>query len=475
MSDRPLRLMLADPPLEQERYTYYHPTMGILYLLGAVKAAFPQSEVECRYLQAHGDLKAHLEAVDAFAPDIYGLSFKSPMARTAYRTLHAVRDRFPDLTLIAGGSHASALPDEVMERTPVDACFVGECESTLVQMLETASAGTPRFAEIPGVLYRDGGGVQRNEPQPHHPDLDAIPWPAWDLVDPAAFTGAFYKKGFPYLGVLVSRGCPYQCIFCSEPVWRLFGRSTYRSRSPRAVVEEVERHYQVGVREVRLWCEELNNDRTWFLELMDGLAGLGHDDLFFSSDLRANNLTEEMADAMARARMWLVHMGMESGSDRTLAGLKKETTTAQIEGSCQLLASRGIRVLGYFQFYSAWEEDGALCWEGAQDAQRTIDWFTDMNRRGILDYVATGIASPRLDTPLWDIATRHGLHRPPADPEFQYLTEGMNLPGVSPGDVRRTMLRSNFEKMKMGVRSGNVTFRDVPFYLWRNVRRLARA
>jgi radical SAM superfamily enzyme YgiQ (UPF0313 family) len=472
---RPLRIMLADPPLKEERYTYYHPTMGILYLAGAIKASFPSTEVQCSYLQGFGTLREHLAAVDRFKPDIYGLSFKSPMARLAYKTIRAVKARFPSLPVIAGGSHVSALPDEVMAATPVDACFQGECEPTIVQLLQTMSGGVPQYEKLPGAVYRDGSAILRNPIGPFRTNLDEIPWPAWDLIDCRRFSGAFYRKSEPYLGVLVSRGCPFRCTFCSEPVWRIFGRSTYRARSPRGIAEEVEHHYGMGVREIRLWCEELNNDTEWLLDLMERIAALEHEDLVLSSDLRADNVTAALAAAMANARMWLVHVGMESSSNRTLRGIRKQVTTDQVESACTHLSNAGIRVLGYFQFYSAWEENGALCWETAEDADRTLDWIQNLNRRGILHYIASCVATPRLATPLWELATKYHLFKESPEEPFSYLREGMRLPGVSATQVRKTILRANYVKARMGLTSGNVNIRDIPFYLWRNIKRVARA
>src|SRR3954462_5585155 len=72
-ASRPLRIMLADPPVEEERYIYYQPTMGILYLLGALQQAFTREEVELRYLQGFGSMADHLTAIEEFDPDLYGL------------------------------------------------------------------------------------------------------------------------------------------------------------------------------------------------------------------------------------------------------------------------------------------------------------------------------------------------------------------------------------------------------------------
>src|SRR5512135_2217341 len=185
--------MLADPPVEEEPYIYYQPTMGILYLLGALKQAFSQEDVEVRYLQGFGTMSDHLESIEAFRPDLYGLSFKTPMAGLGHRTLCAVKERFPKLPVIAGGSHVSIMADEVMTMTPADACFRGECEETIVQLAETFSRGRPRFDHIRGAVYRTRTSLAHNPPAPFRIDLDAFPWPAWEMVDFERFPGLPYS------------------------------------------------------------------------------------------------------------------------------------------------------------------------------------------------------------------------------------------------------------------------------------------
>ncbi len=462
--------MLADPPVEEEHYIYYQPTMGLLYLLGALRKAFSSADVEVRYLQGFGTMRDHLRAIEDYRPDIYGLSYKTPMARLGCRTLRAVKERFPSLPVIAGGSHVSIMADEVMTMTPTDACFQGECEDTVVRIVEAFRNGRPRFEEIPGAVFRTGSSLGHTPPSPFRKDLDSFPWPAWDMIDFDRFPGMPYSKRRPYLGVLISRGCPFRCTFCSEPVWKIFGRPTYRSRSPGNIIEEIRFLYDRGVREMRLWCEEFNAGTAWGLDLLHRIAALGHEDLFFNFNIRGDVMPEAMADAMVAANVWLVSMGFESASNRTLKGVQKQVTVEQIESSCATLAVRGIKIAGYFQFYSAWEEAGQLCWETTEDSRRTIRWALALGRRGLLHYMYTNVATPRPGTPLWELALKHDLLRAPADQPFPYLVQGMKLPGVTPQEMKATRLYGDIAKIRLAARNGNL---NMPV-LFRKARRSLR-
>ena len=371
---RPLRIMLADPPVQEEHYIYYQPTMGILYLLGSLRKAFSPADVDVRYLQAFGSLRDHLRAIEDYQPDIYGLSFKTPMARLGHRTLRAVKERFPSLTVIAGGSHVSVMADEVMNLTPVDACFVGECEETIVQIVEAFGDNRVRCDAIPGAIYRSGSSLIRNAPSPFRQNLDSFPWPAWDTIDFDRFPGLPYREeaSIPrrvdqprlpvrlhvLLGTRLEDLWPPDVSVAVPRKHRRGDRVPLRARGARApaLVRGVQYPNPLGGRaagadrgaRLRRSVHQLQHPRRRH----DG--GHGH--------------------AMAAANVWLVTMGFESASNRVLKGVRKQVTVEQIEATCALLSRGGIKVAGYFQFYSAWEESDRLFWETPQDCRRTIQW-----------------------------------------------------------------------------------------------------
>ena len=454
---RPLRVVIADPPRKEEPYSYHLPTMGILYLLGAIKRAFTSDQVSVTYLGGNETLSTHLQRVAELKPDLYGLSFKTQMTRIAYRTINAVKTRFPQLPVIAGGQHVSALPHEIMERTSVDAAFRGECEETIITLIERFNGGL-NCREIPGAIYRDGDTVVTNTVLPLKAKIDELAWPAWDMVTPTDFPGMPYKRSYPYLGVMISRGCPFQCTFCSEPVWKIHGRPSFRARSPEEIAKEVEHVYAMGVREMRLLCEEFNVNEKWCCEVLDRIIALGHKDLYLNFNIRGDVMSDRLAVAMRAANVWMVNIGIESASDRTLRGVKKRVTVAEIEETCKILVSHDIKVMGYFQFFLAWEEDGALCWESGADASRTIRWALDLRRRGLIHYMATAVASPRPATPLFDLAAKYRLFNADSADPYPYLSEGLRLPGLSKYEVARTMVWADYAKLRVALSSGDLNW-----------------
>jgi radical SAM superfamily enzyme YgiQ (UPF0313 family) len=115
---RTLRVLLADPPGAVREYVYHHPTLGLLYLAGAIRSAFSEREVDVAYQTGFGSVREHLDAISRYRPDLYATSFKTPMAPLAYATMCAVHKAFPSLPIIAGGAHCTAMPDEVLRHSP---------------------------------------------------------------------------------------------------------------------------------------------------------------------------------------------------------------------------------------------------------------------------------------------------------------------------------------------------------------------
>ncbi len=437
---RSFRIMLADPPVARAAQIYPYPAIGLLYLAGAVRQAFPASDVEIRYQNAFCQLREHIKAIEDYHPHLYGMSFTTALAVDACRALKAVRAAFPALPIITGGAHPSCMPEDVLNNSPADACFVGECERSFVEFLSQWRDGRCSFESTPGVVFRQGSLYQRNSPAPVVADIDEFAWPAWDLVTPGQFPGFIYQKGFPCAGVVASRGCPWQCNFCSKPLGGIPGGAGVRFRKPERIIEEVEYLYQQGIREIRLFADELNANVRWACSLLKGLAALNHHDLYFNCNLRGDFVTAELADAMREANLWLVNIGIESASQRTLDGVCKKIRTDQVESTCALLKSRGITVFGNFILYPAWESAGQLQYEDTHDAHNTIAYAARLRRRKLIDYMSISVSTPRPTSPLWDLAKQHNLFSGNTGEPFHYMARGMSLPGISKSEVARTLL-----------------------------------
>ena len=136
-----------------------------------------------------------------------------------------IRRNFPQATIVAGGEHITALSEYSMQDcAAIDYCVLGEGEDTTVELVD-ALCGKGQLANVEGISYRQAGKITYNKRRSRIRAIQDVPRPAWDLVpiesylSAGAMTGVNFGRSMP---ILASRGCPYQCTFCSSPA--MWGR-----------------------------------------------------------------------------------------------------------------------------------------------------------------------------------------------------------------------------------------------------------
>ena len=230
-----MKVLLADPPAKGTKIDDSYSNLGLLYLAGSLKAVFRQNELEVRYVGPHHTLKSHLEIVKDFQPQIYGLSFASKAAGKAYETMKAVNQVSPQTWIVAGGPHSTALPMDVFKYSPVKIIVPGEGEFGFTEVVKAvAGESCPNLESIAGIFYRRNGEIRQTTSRPLAENIDAIPFPAWELIDFREYPGMHLKKQPIETSMLISRGCPFQCTFCSQPIWK-YQKPWLRVRSPENV------------------------------------------------------------------------------------------------------------------------------------------------------------------------------------------------------------------------------------------------
>jgi anaerobic magnesium-protoporphyrin IX monomethyl ester cyclase len=224
----------------------------------------------------------------------------------------------------------------------------GEGEGALVDLARQVRSGGPTDG-IPGVVVLRDGRLVRGPTRPFLRDLDALPLPAWDLVDMDEYLGRWQQStGERRAAVLTSRGCPFDCSWCSKPT---FGR-TYRQQSPERVVVELKAlkdRYRVNY--VRFCDDVFGVSRPWIDRLLSLLTE-ERLDLRWECLARVDLLKPELLRRMRATGLERVYVGVESGSQKMLDLMNRGTRLAQVERTADALRREGIRqfwflMLGY--------------------------------------------------------------------------------------------------------------------------------
>ena len=275
------------------------------------------------------------------------------MREAAFTMLEAAQRR--GCTTIVSGSDASDHPEEYLDRG-AEAVIVGEGEETLVALMDRLDgrSATP-LEQIAGLAFRGNSGeVVRAPARAVIKDLEALPEPAWDLVDVPRYRDLWQRQhGYYSMNLVTTRGCPFHCNWCAKPIWG----QTYHVREPAGVAAEQARLKQ-QYRPDHIWFADdiLGLRPGWMARFAEELAARDAR-LDFKCQSRVDLLLRDgEIDAFRRAGAHTVWVGAESGSQRILDAMEKGTCVAQIRAATERLHAAGIRVGFFLQFGFPGEE-----------------------------------------------------------------------------------------------------------------------
>ncbi len=270
-----------------------------------------------------------------FEPDLVGISSISSTAPRAYELARFYRSR--GIPVVLGGPHPSFLPEEGLEHADFVIC--GEGEGALPELV-AALQEDGDFGAIQNLAYREGDELRRNPWRPFVADLDALPIPNYGLIH------RWEKTRNRYVSIATSRGCPFNCSFCS--VILLFGRK-YRYNSVDRVLEEI-RVNGAQAAHVFFCDDNFTANRGRIKELCERILREGLK-LEWSAQVRVEAAQDqELLDLMARSGCFIVFVGLESINPATLKAYNKGQTVEGIREAVHNFHRHNIRVHGMFVF-----------------------------------------------------------------------------------------------------------------------------
>ncbi len=290
-----------------------HLPLGLLHVARSLEDA--GLEVDFRDLQLwqdddpfdHGSIARFLEG----SAEVVFVSCMANLLPFSLLALERFSRQRPDAVLVLGGVGPAVVEAEVLELCPwIHAVGVGEGERS-TPLLARALCDGLDLHDVPGVAWRDGDRVRVNAPAPRLTDLDAMPMPAYHLVDLPRYRG---------INMLSSRGCPFPCSFCSvAPIW---GREPHL-RSAASIAREMQHLHDQGGVELFLFQDEyFVSSAARVAELCAAFA-----ELDFAPRWKAFgriDLTDVATmEAMADAGCVEIRYGVESGCDAVLQRTRK--------------------------------------------------------------------------------------------------------------------------------------------------------
>jgi hopanoid C-3 methylase HpnR len=351
-----MRITLIQPP-QGSRFGFTKVLLVEPLGLECVGAALKQQEHEVALLDLRLEhaptLWQHLRAVRpqgvgiscSFTSDVY------PTLETARR----VKEALPATTVFVGGHHASLIPgDFLFSGSPVDAVVIGEGERTAQELAASLERGDDPGA-VPGVMTVENlrHGFR---PRSYSDDLDGLPLPDRELSRPYRKR---YHHGFatPSACVETSRGCPFDCNFCS--IWVFYQRRT-RQRSPDRIVEDLRAVSDAGERNVFFTDDIAFLQRDTYEQLRDRIRAAGLR-LRYSCETRADLVLKyrDLFRSWKEIGMDTIFLGIEKIDDAGLEAVRKRTkggVTTNLE-AIELLRRYGITPMTSLITDPSWDDE----------------------------------------------------------------------------------------------------------------------
>lgn len=325
---------------------YFHPFEPPLGLAALVAYLAPKGYAcELVDMPAEGLDDRYLgERLCGSAPRLIGITAMTPTLRRSLEIAALCKSVLPDVPVVLGGVDPTVRPEIALSASTIDFVVRGEGEDVMTALMSSDLDG--HLLDMPGLCSRlPDQRIHLSEKAPLVPDLNILPMPDYTSFPAEAYVQYTQElRGIRGISMLVSRGCPYPCSFCS--VHQTMGKH-WRSKSPERVSREMDELLTL-----------LNLEGIWFKDSIFNLHGewvrrfceyrkrspvAGK----FQINTRVDLVSEDQLGLMAEAGLTQIDLGIESGSPRTLAVLRKGISPEEIREAVQV-AKRYVRVAGFF-------------------------------------------------------------------------------------------------------------------------------
>ncbi|MCX5705623.1 MAG: radical SAM protein [Candidatus Omnitrophica bacterium] len=415
MSDK-TRICLVNPPLEGP-----YPPLGLAYLASYLKKYEQGKYILCIIDGNHS--KDVVRDILAFKPDIVGFTALSPQIALTVKFSRIIRGKAPQIFQIIGGIHVSAEPEQTLRKGSFDIGILGEGEETfreVVGLVRGGRQGYEAFRSVAGLAFIKGVEFIRTPSRPEIMPLESIPVPDRSLFNMERYLSHYLVirglSGNRITTLHTSRGCPYDCVFCSCGI--VFKKVRYFPVD--YVIAEVKELIRVHKVKSLFFTDDtfiINKDRV--RQICNRFIAEGiNKQLKWEVQGRANLIDWQDLDLlklMKDAGCVQVDYGFETGSDKILKFLKKTDVSIDFnQRAIEVTKDAGLKVMGTFMV--------GIPGESEDDLLMTRDFI--IRNISKIDHFQTFIATPYPGAELNEICKERGLVE--ADYFAQFAKEQAN-------------------------------------------------
>ncbi len=331
-----LDCLLINPPDDFSRYPY----LGLCYIAGSLRNRGMTVEILDSVALGFktGDVVNHILNK---RPRIIGITVMSMTLPYCYSLIRHIQEKYPMSVIVVGGAHINADPNIIVDMN-IRYGFRGECELVFPTFCESILKGEEPVRSIPGLIVNNNGVVCLNDPA-FIEDLNTLPPPAYDLLP----LNKYYSpsSSLKTISSITSRGCPYNCIFCSK-----LQQTKYRYLNTEKVLDQIDILInQMGIKRIEFVDEIFTLNKERVIELCHGIINRGYK-FQWGCGTRADRIDEELLKIMKEAGCSKIGFGIESGVERVRFIDHKKITNEQINETIRLCQKYRIKSFGDYIF-----------------------------------------------------------------------------------------------------------------------------
>lgn len=456
-----LKVLLINPPQticdgSIGRSTYF--PIGLMYLAAAVRDICQIEIFDCLLSTfetkngsaiTHGASPEEIKAViSKKKPDIVGISVPfTAQYRNAELVAKICREVNPKILTVFGGPDPSVRFQSILENDYCDYCAIGEGEETFLEFIKNKSSSLS-VKKVKGLAYKENGAIHY-EPRPFNSNLDSLPFPAFDLVDMNRYLqdeNLYKNRSKVYrnsISIITSRGCPYNCVFCSI---RLHMGQKYRAHSPEYVMKLLRLLItKYGITNFHFEDDNLSFDKERFETILDSII---KENLQIKWDtpngVRIDSLNYNILQKMKQSGCVQITLAIESGNQRVLDQVIKKKTKLEyileiVKHSKELkIPANAFYVIGF---------PGETITEMKDTTNLALRLYRDYDLHPHLM-----VATPLYGTELYEICIRDNLLK--GNPTFEELsiaTQTTGNPLISTADFSEKDIRQVIDEFTNGL------------------------
>ena len=323
------------------------------------------------------------EEIKKHAPRIIGITVISSTIEQVKKICEIIKKN-SKIKVILGGPHAILDPESLIKMSDYVVC--GEAEIMINDLLHYLINKRGDLTKIKNLLYIKNKKLIYTEKNLIK-NLDDIPFPKRELWNKQDYFHFFAKKR-PYTSVITSRGCPYQCIYCT-PIYNI------RRRSVENVIKEIKKIiYEFNTTDIEFFDETFNLGEKWVIDFCKRVIE-EKIKINWRARCRPDLVTEESTKMMKEAGCYMISLGVESANDSTLKFFNKGYIIRQVENAIKIIKKNKMELHAYFIIGSPTE-----------DKKKTLNTI-NFSIKKPFDYVIFSILTPQPGTKLMQTALRN--------------------------------------------------------------------